>query len=109
MIVFFEDKELQGCSCILLKCPSLPSRRKAEEDRIRKEEEKARRELIKQEYMRRKQDALMEEQGLVKPPQRTKSRRSRPKSLHREESNSLSKGSTTRKNVFRSYTVYIFV
>ncbi|XP_070706473.1 calmodulin-regulated spectrin-associated protein 1-B-like isoform X2 [Pempheris klunzingeri] len=74
-------------------------RRKAEEDRIRKEEERARRELIKQEYLRRKQQALMEEQGLVKPRPRTKSRRSRPKSLHREESNSLSKGSTTRNSL----------
>ncbi|XP_038589934.1 calmodulin-regulated spectrin-associated protein 1-B-like isoform X2 [Micropterus salmoides] len=71
------------------------ARRKAEEDRVRKEEEKARRELIKQEYLHRKQQALMEEQGLVKPRPRTKSRKSRPKSLHREESNSLSKGSTT--------------
>uniref|UniRef100_A0A3B5AII7 Calmodulin-regulated spectrin-associated protein 1-B-like n=1 Tax=Stegastes partitus TaxID=144197 RepID=A0A3B5AII7_9TELE len=71
------------------------ARRKAEEDRIRKEEEKARRELIKQEYLRRKQQALMEEQGLVKPRPRTKSRRNRPKSLHREESSSLSKVSTT--------------
>ncbi|XP_026209701.1 calmodulin-regulated spectrin-associated protein 1a isoform X2 [Anabas testudineus] len=71
------------------------ARRKAEEDRVRKEEEKARRELIKQEYLRRKQQALMEEQGLVKPRPRNKSRRSRPKSLHREESNSLPKGSTT--------------
>ncbi|XP_059214073.1 calmodulin-regulated spectrin-associated protein 1a [Centropristis striata] len=70
-------------------------RRKAEEDRVRKEEEKARRELIKQEYLQRKQQALMEEQGLVKPRPRTKSRRSRPKSLHREESSGLSKGSTT--------------
>ncbi|KAM3600237.1 uncharacterized protein V6R79_019827 [Siganus canaliculatus] len=75
------------------------ARRKAEEDRVRKEEEKARRELIKQEYLRRKQQALMEEQGLVKPRPRTKSRRSRPKSLHREESNSLSKGSTTRNSL----------
>ncbi|XP_035804939.2 calmodulin-regulated spectrin-associated protein 1-B isoform X3 [Amphiprion ocellaris] len=75
------------------------ARRKAEEDRIRKEEEKARRELIKQEYLRRKQQALMEEQGLVKPRPRTKSRRNRPKSLHREESNSLSKGSTTRNSL----------
>lgn len=74
-------------------------RRKAEEDRIRKEEEKARRELIKQEYLRRKQQALMDEQGLAKPRPRTKSRRSRPKSLHREGYNSLSKGSTTRKNM----------
>uniref|UniRef100_A0A8C9Z7N6 Calmodulin regulated spectrin-associated protein 1a n=1 Tax=Sander lucioperca TaxID=283035 RepID=A0A8C9Z7N6_SANLU len=71
------------------------ARRKAEEDRVRKEEEKARREIIKQEYLQRKQEALMEEQGLVKPRPRTKSRRSRPKSLHREESNSLSKASTT--------------
>uniref|UniRef100_A0A3P9LWL7 Calmodulin-regulated spectrin-associated protein 1-B n=1 Tax=Oryzias latipes TaxID=8090 RepID=A0A3P9LWL7_ORYLA len=71
------------------------ARRKAEEERIRKEEEKARRELIKQEYLRRKQEALMEEQGLVKPHVRTKSRRNRPKSLHREESSSFSKGSTT--------------
>ncbi|XP_040914808.1 calmodulin-regulated spectrin-associated protein 1a [Toxotes jaculatrix] len=72
------------------------ARRKAEEERVRKEEEKARRELIKQEYLRRKQEALMEEQGLVKPRPRPKSRRNRPKSLHREEPNSLSKGSTTR-------------
>ncbi|XP_076613362.1 calmodulin-regulated spectrin-associated protein 1a isoform X4 [Chaetodon auriga] len=71
------------------------ARRKAEEDRVRKEEEKARRELIKQEYLRRKQQALMEEQGLVKPRPRTKSRRNRPKALHRDESSSLSKGSTT--------------
>ncbi|KAE8285282.1 Calmodulin-regulated spectrin-associated protein 1-B [Larimichthys crocea] len=70
-------------------------RDEAREDRVRKEEEKARRELIKQEYLRRKQQALMEEQGLVKPRPRTKSRRSRPKSLHREESNSLSKASAT--------------
>ncbi|KAK7896469.1 hypothetical protein WMY93_021794 [Mugilogobius chulae] len=40
------------------------ARRKAEEERIRKEEEKARREFIKQEYLRRKQQMLMEEQGL---------------------------------------------
>ncbi|XP_006796825.1 calmodulin-regulated spectrin-associated protein 1a isoform X6 [Neolamprologus brichardi] len=71
------------------------ARRKAEEDRIRKEEEKARRELIKQEYLRRKQQAMMEEQGLVKPRPRTKARRNRPKSLHREESSGLSKGSAT--------------
>uniref|UniRef100_A0A8C5DBA3 Calmodulin-regulated spectrin-associated protein 1-B-like n=1 Tax=Gouania willdenowi TaxID=441366 RepID=A0A8C5DBA3_GOUWI len=67
------------------------ARRKAEEDRVRKEEEKARRELIKQEYLQRKQDALMEEQGQVKPRPRTKLRRHRPNSLHREES----KGCTT--------------
>ncbi|XP_029300555.1 calmodulin-regulated spectrin-associated protein 1-B-like isoform X2 [Cottoperca gobio] len=71
------------------------TRRKAEEDRVRKEEEKARREIIKQEYLQRKQQVLMEEEGLVKPRPRIKSRRRRPKSLHREESSSLSKGSTT--------------
>lgn len=58
-------------------------RRKAEEDRIRKEEEKARRELIKQEYLRRKQQQILEEQGLGKP--KTRSRKPRPKSVHREE------------------------
>lgn len=41
----------------------------------------------------------MEEQGLIKPRPRMKSRRNRPKSLHREEFNSLSKGFTTRKNL----------
>jgi len=41
----------------------------------------------------------MEEQGLAKPRTRTKPRKNRPKSLHREEFNSLSKGSTTRKNI----------
>ncbi|XP_053704528.1 calmodulin-regulated spectrin-associated protein 1-B-like isoform X1 [Synchiropus splendidus] len=75
------------------------ARRKAEEERIRKEEEKARRELIKQEYLRRKQEALMEEQGLVKPRPRLKSRRSRPKSLHREPSSGLSRGSATRDSL----------
>ncbi|KAM9841078.1 calmodulin-regulated spectrin-associated protein 1a [Aulostomus maculatus] len=75
------------------------ARRKAEEDRVRKEEEKARRELIKQEYLRRKQQALMEEQGLVKPRPLTKSRRRRPKSLHRNESSSLPKGCTTRHSL----------
>lgn len=47
----------------------------------------------------------MEEQGLVKPRPRTKSGRSRPKSLHRVESNSLTKGSTTRKSLFIPHTV----
>ncbi|XP_059957495.1 calmodulin-regulated spectrin-associated protein 1 isoform X6 [Mesoplodon densirostris] len=59
------------------------ARRKAEEDRIRKEEEKARRELIKQEYLRRKQQQVLEEQGLGKPKSRP--RKPRPKSVHREE------------------------
>ncbi|XP_034997465.2 calmodulin-regulated spectrin-associated protein 1a isoform X1 [Hippoglossus stenolepis] len=74
------------------------TRRKAEEDRVRKDEEKARRELIKQEYLQRKQESLVEEQGQVKPRPRIKSRRNRPKSLHREEYNSLSKGYTTHKD-----------
>lgn len=86
-------------SDIRLSHDSSSPRRKAEEDRVRKEEEKARRELIKQEYLRRKQQALMEEQGLAKPRPRTKSRRSRPKSLHRDGYSSLSKGSTTRKQL----------
>ncbi|XP_012884816.1 PREDICTED: calmodulin-regulated spectrin-associated protein 1 [Dipodomys ordii] len=61
------------------------ARRKAEEDRIRKEEEKARRELIKQEYLRRKQQQILEEQGLGKPA-KSKPKKPRPKSVHREES-----------------------
>lgn len=60
-----------------------PLSRKAEEDRIRKEEEKARRELIKQEYLRRKQQQILEEQGLANP--KSKPRKPRPKSVHREE------------------------
>ncbi|XP_071009583.1 calmodulin-regulated spectrin-associated protein 1-B-like isoform X2 [Oncorhynchus clarkii lewisi] len=75
------------------------ARRKAEEDRVRKEEEKVRRELIKQEYLRRKQQELIEEQGLVKPRPRCKARKTRPKSLHRGEScfdTGFSKGSSTQ-------------
>ncbi|KAM9518880.1 calmodulin-regulated spectrin-associated protein 1-B-like isoform 2-T2 [Salvelinus alpinus] len=75
------------------------ARRKAEEDRVRKEEEKVRRELIKQEYLRRKQQELIEEQGLVKPRPRCKARNTRPKSLHRGEycsDTGFSKGSSTR-------------
>lgn len=71
------------------------ARRKAEEERIRKEEEKARREFIKQEYLRRKQQMLIEEQGLVKSLPRTRSRKSRPKSLHRETPSNLFRGATT--------------
>ncbi|XP_064219852.1 LOW QUALITY PROTEIN: calmodulin-regulated spectrin-associated protein 1-like [Aotus nancymaae] len=56
------------------------ARRKAEEDRVRKEEEKAWLELIKQENLRRKQQQILEEQGLGKP------KKPRPKSVHREES-----------------------
>lgn len=72
-------------------------RRKAEEDRLRKEEEKARRELIKQEYLRRKQQQALEEQGLGKP--KSKPKKTRPKSVHREEScsDSGTKCSSTRK------------
>ncbi|XP_042335024.1 calmodulin-regulated spectrin-associated protein 1 isoform X1 [Sceloporus undulatus] len=75
------------------------ARRKAEEDRIRKEEEKARRELIKQEYLRRKQQQILEEQGLGKP--KSKLKKPRPKSVHREESYSDSgtKCSTTPDNL----------
>uniref|UniRef100_A0A803TLK1 Calmodulin regulated spectrin associated protein 1 n=1 Tax=Anolis carolinensis TaxID=28377 RepID=A0A803TLK1_ANOCA len=76
-------------------------RRKAEEDRVRKEEEKARRELIKQEYLRRKQQQILEEQGLGKPKPKPKPKKARPKSVHREESYSDSgtKCSTTPDNL----------
>lgn len=76
--------------------------RKAEEDRIRKEEEKARRELIKQEYLRRKQQQILEEQGLANP--KSKPRKPRPKSVHREEprSDSGTKCSTTPDNLSRA-------
>ncbi|XP_010214767.1 PREDICTED: calmodulin-regulated spectrin-associated protein 1 [Tinamus guttatus] len=75
------------------------ARRKAEEDRIRKEEEKARRELIKQEYLRKKQQQILEEQGLGKP--KPKPKKPRPKSVHREESYSDSgtKCSSTPDNL----------
>ncbi|KAE8582324.1 hypothetical protein XENTR_v10020081 [Xenopus tropicalis] len=77
------------------------ARRKAEEDRIRKDEEKARRELIKQEYLRRKQQQILEEQGLGRPKPKPKPRKTRPKSVHREESYSDSgtKYSSTPDNL----------
>lgn len=79
---------------------------------MRKEEEKARRELIKEQYLRRKQQELMEEQGLGSPTKpktaKTKLKKPshqthRPKSaFSREESSSdtfSSKcSSSTRKN-----------
>ncbi|XP_016067335.1 PREDICTED: calmodulin-regulated spectrin-associated protein 1 isoform X1 [Miniopterus natalensis] len=78
------------------------ARRKAEEDRIRKEEEKARRELIKQEYLRRKQQQVLEEQGLGNS--KSKPRKPRPKSVHREEprSDSGTKCSSTPDNLSRA-------
>ncbi|XP_034491961.1 calmodulin-regulated spectrin-associated protein 1 isoform X5 [Marmota flaviventris] len=80
------------------------ARRKAEEDRIRKEEEKARRELIKQEYLRRKQQQILEEQGLGKP--RSKPKKPRPKSVHREEScsDSGTKCSSTPDNLSQTHS-----
>lgn len=78
-------------------------RRKAEEDRQRKEEEKNRRELIKQEYLRRKQQEIFEEQGLVKPKTpKPKQKHHRPKTVFREESSigdNFSKCSSTRKTI----------
>ncbi|XP_061623342.1 calmodulin-regulated spectrin-associated protein 1-B-like [Phyllopteryx taeniolatus] len=62
------------------------ARRKAEEDRLRKEDEKTRRELIKQEYLRRKQQEIFEEQGLVKPKTPKPKQKHRPKTILREES-----------------------
>ncbi|XP_061749359.1 calmodulin-regulated spectrin-associated protein 1-B-like isoform X2 [Nerophis ophidion] len=64
------------------------ARQKAEEDRVRKEEEKTRRELIKQQYLRRKQQEIFEEQGLVKPKTPKPKQKHRPKSVLREESSS---------------------
>ncbi|XP_075038701.1 calmodulin-regulated spectrin-associated protein 2 isoform X2 [Mixophyes fleayi] len=63
------------------------ARRKSEEERNKKEDEKARREFIKQEYMRRKQLKLMEEMDSVIKPRLnlSKSRRPRPKSMHRDQ------------------------
>ncbi|XP_046697687.1 calmodulin-regulated spectrin-associated protein 1-B isoform X1 [Silurus meridionalis] len=61
------------------------ARRKAEEERIRKEEEKARRELIKQEYLKRKQQELSEEQEQPKPKPKPKPKKQRPKSVLKEE------------------------
>ncbi|XP_045418018.1 calmodulin-regulated spectrin-associated protein 1 isoform X1 [Lemur catta] len=80
------------------------ARRKAEEDRIRKEEEKARRELIKQEYLRRKQQQILEEQGLGKP--KSKAKKPRPKSVHREEScsDSGTKCSSTPDNLSQTHS-----
>lgn len=79
-------------------------RRKAEEDRLRKEEEKTRRELIKQEYLRRKQQEMFEEQGLVKPKTPKPKQKHRPKSVFREESSgdNFSKCSSTREAVTSS-------
>ncbi|KAM4662651.1 calmodulin-regulated spectrin-associated protein 1 isoform 2-T2 [Discoglossus pictus] len=77
------------------------ARRKAEEDRIRKDEEKARRELIKQEYLRRKQQQILEEQGLGRPKPKSRPKKTRPKSVHREEchSDSGTKYSSTPDNL----------
>ncbi|XP_056314716.1 calmodulin-regulated spectrin-associated protein 1-B isoform X1 [Danio aesculapii] len=61
------------------------TRRKAEEERIRKEEEKARRELIKQEYLRRKQLELCEEQEQPQLKPKTKPKKQRLKSVVKEE------------------------
>ncbi|KAK5932118.1 hypothetical protein CgunFtcFv8_003850 [Champsocephalus gunnari] len=82
------------------------ARQKAEEDRLRKEDEKTRRELIKQEYLRRKQQEVLEEQGLVKPktpktPKPKQKHQHRPKSVFREESlqDHLSKCPSTSDNL----------
>lgn len=77
------------------------ARRKAEEDRQRKEDEKNRRELIKQEYLRRKQQEMFEEQGLVKPKTPKPKQKHRPKAVFREESSSdnFAKCSSTPDNL----------
>lgn len=56
---------------------------------MRKEEEKARRELIKEQYLRRKQQELMEEQGLGSPtkPKTAKTKLKKPShQTHRPKS-----------------------
>lgn len=77
------------------------ARLKAEEERLRKDEEKTRRELIKQAYLRRKQQEMFEEQGLVKPKTPKPKQKHRPKSVLREESSSdhFSKCSSTPDNL----------
>ncbi|KAJ3604003.1 hypothetical protein NHX12_028744 [Muraenolepis orangiensis] len=72
------------------------ARQKADEDQRRKEDEKTRRELIKQDYLRRKQQEVLEEQGHAKPklPKTPKPKQKhRPKSVFREESNADKSGS----------------
>uniref|UniRef100_A0AAZ3QUY7 Calmodulin-regulated spectrin-associated protein 1-B-like n=1 Tax=Oncorhynchus tshawytscha TaxID=74940 RepID=A0AAZ3QUY7_ONCTS len=85
------------------------SRRKAEEDRMRKEEEKARRELIKEQYLRRKQQELMEEQGLGSPakPKTPKTKPKKPShQTHRPKSSgsslSLASAATTEADSVNS-------
>ncbi|CAB1435338.1 unnamed protein product [Pleuronectes platessa] len=100
------EREYQGQSSAKLKRRRLrklqqEATAEAEEDRVRKDEEKARRELIKQEYLQRKQESLMEEQGSRsgQAPSKDEVPQEQPKSLHREEYNSLSKGYTTRNSL----------
>lgn len=68
---------------------------------MRKEEEKTRRELIKQEYLRRKQQEMFEEQGLVKPKTPKPKQKHKHKAVLREEPSieSFSKCPSTRKEV----------
>ncbi|XP_060763038.1 calmodulin-regulated spectrin-associated protein 1-B isoform X2 [Neoarius graeffei] len=77
------------------------ARRKAEEERLRKEEEKARRELIKQEYLKRKQQELSEEQEQPKPKPKPKLKKHRPKSALKEElsTDTLPKCTPTNENL----------
>lgn len=90
-MLFFEYKVTFRCLFLF--------RRKADKDRLRKEEEKTRRELRKQEYLRRKQQEMFEEQDLIKPKTPKPKQKHRPKSVFREESSSdnFSKGSSARK------------
>lgn len=75
------------------------ARRKAEEDRQRKEEEKNRRELIKQEYLRRKQQEMFEEQGLVKPKTPKPKQKHRAKAVREESSENFAKCSSIPDNL----------
>lgn len=97
------QKMRQTIESRLCLCVFAAHRRKAEEERLRKEEEKTRRELIKQDYLRRKQQEMFEEQGLVKPKTPKPKQKHRPKSVFREESSdNFSKGSSTREAQGRS-------
>ncbi|XP_060763041.1 calmodulin-regulated spectrin-associated protein 1-B-like isoform X2 [Neoarius graeffei] len=73
------------------------ARRKAKEERIRKEEEKARQALRKQEYLKKKQQELSEEQEQPKP----KPKKHRPKSVLKEElsTDTLPKCTPTNENL----------
>ncbi|XP_028312958.1 calmodulin-regulated spectrin-associated protein 1-B isoform X3 [Gouania willdenowi] len=83
------------------------AKRKAEKDRVRKEDEKARRELIKEEYLRRKQQEIFEEQGLVKPktpktPKTKQKHKAKPSLTEESSSDQLSKCPSIADNLIKA-------